>query len=202
MNAFMVWSRAERRSVAHSNPKLHNSEISRRLGARWKRMSDADKRPFIDEAKRLRAQHMHEHPDYKYRPRRKKALLRKDRYSSGDSDSTRMQMESPCTRMEPYALSGWSGAGPMMHELYAQHTSPPHLHRYDVSALTYNSVHVQGYGGLTGYTHTHQGPCASPSLKHEPSMSPTPELHDMIRVYLPAEHALQPQHGTTPLTHI
>lgn len=71
MNAFMVWSRIRRRHISNDYPRLHNSEISKILGAEWKLLAENEKMPFIDEAKRLRKKHMADHPDYKYKPRRK-----------------------------------------------------------------------------------------------------------------------------------
>lgn len=71
LNAFMVWSQMERRRISDSAPDIHNADISKLLGARWKQLSKEERRPFVVEAERLRAQHTQEHPDYKYRPRKK-----------------------------------------------------------------------------------------------------------------------------------
>ncbi|CAD5205632.1 unnamed protein product [Bursaphelenchus okinawaensis] len=71
MNAFMVWSQAERRKICEHQPDMHNAEISKQLGTRWKQLSEEEKRPFIEEAERLRQLHQKEYPDYKYKPRKK-----------------------------------------------------------------------------------------------------------------------------------
>ena len=52
---------------------MHNAEISKRLGRRWKELTDEDRQPFIEEAERLRVLHCREYPDYKYRPRKRSA---------------------------------------------------------------------------------------------------------------------------------
>jgi hypothetical protein len=71
LNAFMVWSKSHRKVLVQKTPNLHNSEISKSLGFIWKNLTDEQKKPFIDEAKRLRDEHRKEHPNYKFCPKKR-----------------------------------------------------------------------------------------------------------------------------------
>ncbi|XP_073469721.1 transcription factor Sox-3-like [Aquarana catesbeiana] len=155
MNAFMLWSRQERKKLHETFPKMPNSQISKRLGTDWKLLTDAQRKPFILESKRLCAQHISEYPDYKFTPKKKSQKLQQKGQDSlpGDISAAGVNPTVGSAGVgqradSPAPMNGWP-TGPyafMQGQLgYMQHLGinrPPFLQmqRYAINGFPYGPM--------------------------------------------------------------
>mmetsp|Transcript_12237 Transcript_12237/g.21217 ORF Transcript_12237/g.21217 Transcript_12237/m.21217 type:complete len:628 (+) Transcript_12237:135-2018(+) len=103
-NSFMLFSNEFRSRIQSRNRHLNNQQISQLLGMIWQKLPLEKRRPFEEEADRIRLAFKARHPDAKFprRVKRKRAL---------DSSSESIILESGSTREENAACNGLRSRG-------------------------------------------------------------------------------------------
>jgi len=69
-NAFILYRAQLHPHMKQHNPELHNNEISKALGKRWKGEPEEVKEKYKQMALEVKARHTAEYPDYQYAPRK------------------------------------------------------------------------------------------------------------------------------------
>lgn len=75
LNAYMIWTRQERKHILSDDPKMKMNEVSKAMGEKWKKMSDKEKKPYFELAKKYSEEHkqvLQDHPELQYAPSKKK----------------------------------------------------------------------------------------------------------------------------------
>ncbi|XP_056373330.1 protein piccolo-like [Hyla sarda] len=62
MNAYMIWARIHRSALAKANPTASNASITLYLGWVWRKLTEEQKRPYYDEAQKLKAKQLEMFP--------------------------------------------------------------------------------------------------------------------------------------------
>ncbi|XP_007535660.1 transcription factor SOX-30 [Erinaceus europaeus] len=119
MNAFMVWARIHRPALAKANPAANNAEISVQLGLEWNKLSEEQKKPYYDEAQKIKEKHREEFPGWVYQPRPGKRKRFPLSVSNVFSGTTQNIISTNPTTIYPYRSPTYSVVIPSLQNTIA-----------------------------------------------------------------------------------
>jgi transcription factor SOX9 (SOX group E) len=135
-------------------------------------LNDGEKKPFIEEAERLRVEHKSQHPDYKYQPRRRKPLKGAQQHPHPHpSSSSHVPLAHGCNTVIFKPLDGEEGDAHSPSQ-YNANASPRHEMQNDI-----HSPQMHNQMPSTALCHNLQpqtngcGPLTPPTTPNEASTS-------------------------------
>ncbi|XP_045408644.1 transcription factor SOX-30 isoform X1 [Lemur catta] len=193
MNAFMVWARIHRPALAKANPAANNAEISVQLGLEWNKLSEEQKKPYYDEAQKIKEKHREEFPGWVYQPRPGKRKRFPLSVSNVFSGTTQNIISTNPTTIYPYRSPTYSVVIPSLENTITHPVgeAPP--------AIQLPTPAVQRPSPITLFqpsiSSTGQVAVQAPSLPLHPALPPQrfagPSQMDTDRLHSGASHSVK-----------